>query len=142
MATQKLTFRKVGNIVTPGDMVADITELETRDSAGNPANIFRVGEQINVHIHLIYPEELADVSAEYTVRLICVQLAPSVGSGPYDQTITDKLVSNTKEVDLSASFTASRVGTGPGVYLYVATFDFGEASDFGAYLYSNLFFVF
>jgi len=142
MPKQRVSFSKVGNIVTPGDMVADITELEIRDANDNPANIFRVGDTIKVHVHLVYPEELADVQAEYTVRLICIQLAPSVGSGPYSTEIKDKLVVNTTEVDQCATFTAARVGNGPGVYMYVATFDFGEASDFGAYLYSSLFFVF
>jgi len=141
MAKQKIRYRKVGNVVTPGDMLADITELETRDATDAPANIFNVGDTLNVHCHIIYPEEIADVKAEYNLNLYCIQLAPSVGSGPYAGTVTDNLAVNTTEVDVPFSFTASSPGSGPGVYLLLGTLDFGPASDFGAWLFSNLFFV-
>ncbi|MFX0139374.1 MAG: hypothetical protein ACFFDN_37385 [Candidatus Hodarchaeota archaeon] len=134
-------MQKVGNWVNPGPMLADITELTTQDETGNFSNMFQVGENFKIHVHIIYPETIADVKANYTVRVICVQLAPGVGTGPYGKVYEAELEPNKTEHSLDFGFTASSPGAGPGIYFLVATFDFGEASDFGAYLFGNLFFV-
>ena len=120
---------------------ADISLCETRDSSGNPKSIFVVNESFNVHLDLEYPEVLADVKAAYTVRLICIQLAPSFGTGPYSTVFTGNLDVNTTNLSLDFPFTASDPGMGPGIYFVLATLDFGSASQFAAYCLGNVFFV-
>lgn len=132
---------KAGPEYDLGVQKADITLCETRDSGGDPKSIFVVNESFNIHLDLEYPEVLADVSASYTVRLICVQLAPSIGAGPYSTVHTANLVVNTSDVSLDFPFTASDPGMGPGIYFVLATLDFGSASQFCAYCLGNVFFV-
>jgi hypothetical protein len=120
---------------------ADITTCETRDSSGKPKSVFVVGEPFKVHLDLIYPEVIADVEAAYEVRLICIQLAQSVGTGPYNTAYTGNLLVNSTSMQLDFDFTAQDPGTGPGIYYIIATLDFGAASQFCAWKFGNLFIV-
>ncbi|MFX0139377.1 MAG: hypothetical protein ACFFDN_37400 [Candidatus Hodarchaeota archaeon] len=139
----KTKSSKIGVHPPPHPMLADITELETRDTHGNFANFFKSGDIIILHVHLIYPEEIADVQGEYNLNIYCREIAPNLQSfAAYSKSITDKLIPNTTDFNLDIDFTAVSPGAQPGVYMYLATFDFGPASDFGAWLYSNAFFVF
>lgn len=133
--------KKDGTSVTK-TLETDVVTNVTQNLGGTDQNIFMVGDNFNVHIRLEYPEDLADVHAAHTVRLICVQLAPSLGAGTaYSTVYAGTLVENTDWVELDFPFAALDPGAGPGIYFIVATFDFGTASEHYGWKVGNLFFV-
>ncbi|NIP31797.1 MAG: hypothetical protein GTO02_20000 [Candidatus Dadabacteria bacterium] len=139
----KIKFSKVGNIVeVENPMIADIRTIELI-SLGNPVNVIKIGANFTVHIEIIYPELIADHHAAFTLNLHCLQLIPSMGAGPYVHTISSTLKPNTEEDSFDIPFTAQSPGAGnPAVYWFIATLNFGPDSDFAAYLFGPVLFVF
>lgn len=142
MAKPTVRTQKITEDVNVGTVSADITKLQTQDPSGNFRNFFRVNDPFKIHLDLTYPEVLSDVHAPYTVRVICIQLAPSLGiAGAYSHVYEAQLEPDTTALTVDFDHTALDPGAGPGIYFLVATFDFGPSSSFGAYQYGNIFFV-
>jgi len=135
-------FSKVGNqVIVANPLIADITRLELF-SAGTPKNVLKTGTAFEVQIDIEYPEIIADAKAEFTLDLQCIQLVPGVGVGPYTYTTTANLLPDKTKSTFQIPFTAVSPGTKPGVYWFLATLNFGPSSDFAAYLFGFVLFVF
>lgn len=149
----KTTFRKDGNWVwVTNPMVCDIIRVEIT-VGGQPTNILKEGNAFQVEIDMEYPEQVADLTPEYTLRLHCIELVPGMtlnntmswnttdnGTTPGTK---ERLEANTDFKTWPVNLTAHAPGSGmPGVFKFMVTLDFGADSDFAAYLEGPVFFVF
>ena len=138
----KVKFTKVGaQVVVANPLIADITRIELI-SGGTPKNVLKTGDAFEIELDIEYPEIIADAKAEYTLDLHCIQIVPGPGTGPYSWNTTANLEVDTTSKSFTIPFTATDPGSSPGIYMFFATLNFGPASDFAAYVFGPVVFVY